>query len=396
METQAQKSTMNHIIFWQSTPSPHQAAYLRAFAGLHGIENVQFIFTREFEQERRAMGWLEPNYGNLSVIHKPDQKIISELLNISNNKTLHVFSEFVSDSTIRDIMLRAKATRALIGIISEARDWRGYTGLLRKLHSLFFERRFARRADFVLAIGAQASEWFRQCGFSQDKIFEFSYVVEKLDALRVHNIIDNCGLIRLIYVGSLVKLKRVQLLFESLSRLKSYKWQISIIGDGPERIKLANLSKEYGINDRVEFCGSKGNQLVRQALNNTDILILPSYCDGWGAVVNEALMSGARVICSDFCGAAELIKGTTYGGIFQTDSRESLVAVLHEQLSKGSVSWQERQAIIRYSEAFSGPSVAQYLTEIIEFVAGGKMGERPVAPWKLPSHKIDPHNGFDH
>jgi glycosyltransferase involved in cell wall biosynthesis len=293
-------------------------------------------------------------------------------------------------------MLRANATNAIIGIISEGRDWRRPKGLLRKFHSFFCERRFADRADFVLAIGTQASEWFRQCGFSQDKIFDFCYVVEKTDEIRSQNIIDPCGPIRLCYVGSLIKLKRVKLLLESLSCLKSYKWQLCIIGDGPERIKLSNLSKTYGISDRVEFFGTMGNEWVRQELNNTDILILPSYCDGWGAVVNEALMSGARVVCSDFCGAAELIKGTAYGGVFTTDSPESLAAVLREQFSKGPVRWQERQAIIHYSEAFSGPSVAHYLGEIIEFVAGGKMEQRPVAPWKLQSHKIGLQNGFDH
>jgi phosphatidylinositol alpha-1,6-mannosyltransferase len=376
---------ITNIIFWQSTPSPHQAAYLRAFSGLREIEKVQLILMREFEEERRTMGWLEPNYGNLPIIQKPDEKIISELLYESNNKTVHIFSEFVSDCTIRDIMVRAKTTKALIGIISEARDWRSSKGLLRKLHSFFYERRFARRADFVLAIGTQASEWFRQCGFSQDKIFEFCYVVEKTNLIRSQNIIDpNCP-IQLSYVGSLIKLKRVQLLLEALGSLQSFKWKLCIIGDGPERITLVNLSTEYGINDRVEFCGTMGNQSVRQVLNNTDILILPSYSDGWGAVVNEALMSGARVVCSDFSGAAELIKGTPYGGIFTTDSPESLAAVLREQFSKGPVGCEERQAIMRYSEAFSGPSIAHYLSEILEFVAGDKKGKRPLAPWKLQS-----------
>jgi glycosyltransferase involved in cell wall biosynthesis len=384
------------ILFWQSTPSPHQAAYLRAFASLQRIENFQLVLTREFEEERRTMGWLEPNYGNLPVIHKPDQNILNELFSKFNNKTILLFSEFVSDSYIRHIMLRAKTTDAIIGIISEGRDWRGPKGFLRKAHSFFCERPFASRTDFVLAIGTQASEWFIQCGFSQEKIFEFCYVVEKSADIRSQYNIDPSHPIQLCYVGSLIKLKRVQLLLEALCYLKLFNWQLCIIGDGSERLKLSSLSIKYGINDRIKFLGALGNTLVRQRLDNTDILILPSYCDGWGAVVNEALMSGARVICSDFCGAAELIKGTVHGGIFQTDSPESLAAVLREQFSKGSVSWQERQAIISYSEAFSGPSVARYLSSIIEFIAGGKIGERPVAPWKLQSHKIAPQNGFDH
>lgn len=37
---------------------------------------------------------------------------------------------------------------------------------------------------------------------------------------------------------------------------------------------------------------------------NADYLILPSLYDGWGAVVNEGLQSGCKVLVSKDCGAS--------------------------------------------------------------------------------------------
>ena len=59
-----------------------------------------------------------------------------------------------------------------------------------------------------------------------------------------------------------------------------------------------------------------------------DVLVLPSRFDGWGAVVNEALMVGTPVICSDRCGASDVIENGRNGYV---DTRiERLVDVMRQ------------------------------------------------------------------
>ena len=59
-------------------------------------------------------------------------------------------------------------------------------------------------------------------------------------------------------------------------------------------------------------------------MRQCDLLVLPSLFDGWGAVVNEALQAGMRVLCSTACGAASLLDGRQRGGSFDPDRPESL------------------------------------------------------------------------
>jgi glycosyltransferase involved in cell wall biosynthesis len=57
--------------------------------------------------------------------------------------------------------------------------------------------------------------------------------------------------------------------------------------------------------------------------------VLPSRFDGWGAVVNEALMVGTPVICSDRCGASDVIENGRNGYVFEADNADALLQRLH-------------------------------------------------------------------
>ncbi|MDD5034070.1 MAG: glycosyltransferase family 4 protein [Methylococcaceae bacterium] len=369
-----------HWVFWYYTPSPHQSAYIRALAEEGNTVKLTIVVMGGLEEERRTQGWRVPDFGNAQVILKPGQEIISEILQSVDANTVQVFSEFIFDSTIRAILLQSLTRPGLIGLISEGRDWRGTKGILRQLHSLTCERRFAQRVDFVLGIGHLAGEWYRRCGYSPEKIFDFAYVVEKPIDIEAK---DYQGPLRLVYIGQLIPRKRVDLLLQALSHLNSQAWELRIIGEGPQAQKLTKLAKGERLNGPVRFLGVKDNAEVRHELANADVLVLPSHWDGWGAVVNEALMSGSRAICSDFCGAAELIKETPYGEVFAGDSASTLAKALQRQTTKGPVSSEERQEIKQYARSIEGESIAGYLDEIIGFVAGDNE-QRPIAPWKRP------------
>lgn len=363
------------IIFWQKTPSPHQSAYIRALAQ---IANVKLVVTGELEPERHALGWRQPDFGNAETLIKPDKKTIVELQKSVDADTVQIFSEFISDPGIRDILSHSLAAPGLLGILSEGRDWRGAKGLLRQAHGWVCERRFARRVDFVLGIGHLANQWYRRCGYQPQKIFDFAYVVEPptdREPVEYH------GPLRILYVGQLIPRKRVDLLLQALSQLGGLAWHLRIIGDGPQTQALAGWADTKGLSRRVCFLGVKDNAEVRRELANADVLVLPSHWDGWGAVVNEALMAGTRALCSEFCGAAELLRDTPFGGVFACDSAAALAEALKQQIAAGPVNAGQRQTIKQYAQTFAGPAIADYLGAIIDFV-GGEGQQRPIAPWQ--------------
>lgn len=369
------------LIFWQSTPSPHQAAYIRAMGNLKNIEEVRLYLFCDFEKQRHAMGWHHPDYGHIPVTFRPDGFQVASTIGALDGNSVQIFSEFISDPRVYKILQSCLKGQGLIGLLSEGRDWRGLKGWVRQVHGIFCERRLASRVNFVLAIGELARKWYLRCGYSPAQIFDFCYVVE--------NYADTAQLqlgyqepLRLLFVGQLIPRKNPNLLLKALSILSSKPWKLRIIGTGPEIQSLVALSKHQGFSDKVEFMGSLDNLDVFRELANADILVLPSHWDGWGAVVNEALMCGTRVICSDYCGAADLIKDTKYGSIFTSGSPDSLADALDQEFKKGPVTGKERLEIMRYADSIRGESIAKYLYEIIEFVSDGYKGLRPIPPWK--------------
>jgi len=347
-----------------------------------GINQVRAVFMHELSQGRRALGFRAPDFGNVQVILSPDDKTVANLLREKNDGDIHVFSGFVGNSRVREIFRQCGHDGSRIGLLSEGRDWRGGLGFLRRVHALVRECRMIDRVGFVLAIGHMAKEWYLRCGYKPESIFDFCYVVEKGGQIKSDSQhLEEQGQIELLFVGRLIPQKRVDLLLEALSRLRSREWRLRIVGDGEAKIGLMQAAQRLAIDERVLFLGTKANEAVRDELAHADVLILPSHWDGWGAVVNEALMAGSRVVCSDFCGAAELVRNTPYGGVFACDSADALAAQLAAEIARGPVTPEERKEIRAYSAAIQGPAIARYLTEIVEHVSGDRR-TRPEAPWK--------------
>jgi glycosyltransferase involved in cell wall biosynthesis len=119
--------------------------------------------------------------------------------------------------------------------------------------------------------------------------------------------------------------------------------------------------------------------MIGNLFENTDLLLLPSRYDGWGAVVNEALMCGVPVVCSDNCGAAELLREPWRGATFKAGSAEDLRMVLRRWMERGKLTKQSRVRIREWSSAIEGAPLARYFVEVVEFVRDG--GVRPIPPW---------------
>jgi glycosyltransferase involved in cell wall biosynthesis len=144
---------------------------------------------------------------------------------------------------------------------------------------------------------------------------------------------------------------------------------------------LQGLARRLRIDDRVSFLGARSNTDVWDLLAASDVLVLPSGIDGWGAVANEALMSGTPVICSDYCGASDLIRDGDCGRTFRAGSIADLAAALSAWAARGPTTHARRRRIREWSRRIDGASLASYFTAIVEHVDEG--APKPVAPWHL-------------
>lgn len=107
---------------------------------------------------------------------------------------------------------------------------------------------------------------------------------------------------QIVSVGGLIPRKRHELTVRAFHevfkdfRADDKKIQLEIIGDGIEREHLQQLIHEYGEDKRIHLAGLKDRGYVADAMQHSDLFILPSAFETFGVVYIEALASGLPVI----------------------------------------------------------------------------------------------------
>lgn len=374
--------TISNLIFWQGNFSIHQSALLRNLAAAYGID-VTLVVWEELPARHSRKGWSRPNYGQARIILRPTSQLQSELLSVDPLTTFHIFDGTRGHAMIWNAFRQCSSLESHIGIQYESYRTGGIGGGLRFLRGRYDALRFAARIDFILGIGTMAVEWFKRSGYPAAKIFPFAYFVEtpSLHSNQLTSVQLSSQCFDLIFVGRPLFNKGLDILLRALSGINKQDWRLHIVGDQDDRREFARLSEQLGLTDSVFFYGTLPNEKVIDLLAKSDLLVLPSRWDGWGAVVNEALMCGVPAVCSDRCGAADLLDGDERGEVFSLGDIVALRSILARRISREKKDAVVSQRIREWSKCIDGRTGADYLLAVIDAVASG--GSRPVAPWLL-------------
>jgi glycosyltransferase involved in cell wall biosynthesis len=102
---------------------------------------------------------------------------------------------------------------------------------------------------------------------------------------------------------------------------------LTILGDGPLRAELeAEASGLAG----VRFAGFVAPAVVAGTLARTEALLLPSWREPWGLVVNEAVALGVPVLASTAVGAAEtLVRDNLNGRVLPPADSRAWARAMH-------------------------------------------------------------------
>lgn len=135
----------------------------------------------------------------------------------------------------------------------------------------------------------------------------------------------------LLYVGRLISIKNIPLILESMT--SNDDTILIIVGRGNLKNQLLQEVTRKGISDKVFFLGFKSGHELHSWFSIAHILILPSFFERFGCVVNEALLAGCYVLCSEIAGASSLINNSN-GFIFNPHDKADFKKKLHKLLSK--------------------------------------------------------------
>jgi glycosyltransferase involved in cell wall biosynthesis len=114
--------------------------------------------------------------------------------------------------------------------------------------------------------------------------------------------------LELIFVGGLYPRKACDLaLRAAASVLQSGLAFFTVIGDGPERHRLEQLTKSLGVENAVSFAGWLDHAEVLMRMRAADVFVFPTLRDNGAGVVFEALASGAVPVVADFGGPGDIV-----------------------------------------------------------------------------------------
>jgi glycosyltransferase involved in cell wall biosynthesis len=133
-----------------------------------------------------------------------------------------------------------------------------------------------------------------------------------------------CGRLRFVGIGTLLHLKGFDLGLRAFAQAQLRDAELWIIGDGPERTRLAALSRELGISERVRFLGRLPRTETLERLRDVHALIHPTLHDSGGWVCAEAMMAGRPMVCLDIGGPATQITVQTGFKVPAQDPRQAV------------------------------------------------------------------------
>ncbi len=179
--------------------------------------------------------------------------------------------------------------------------------------------------------------------------------------------------INLIFIGGLDKahyFKGVSVLLNALPRLELHRLNLKIVGSGDLQSEYENLAARLNLNKHVEFTGKLNDKELTRALQNSDLLILPSINnnEAFGLVLIEALACGVPVIASDLPGVRSVFEDGKEGLLVKPGSIEDLNRKLeyilkHESVRKNMCVSARRLALRKYDKKLMKQKYEDLLSE---------------------------------
>lgn len=137
----------------------------------------------------------------------------------------------------------------------------------------------------------------------------------------------------IIYIGYLKRKKGIKILLKAAELLKKdhVKFNILIMGEGEREAK--NIINEYSKKINIISLGYKEGSEKYNNLRNAKILVLPTYKDSWGWVINEAMYLGVPVVTTDKAMAKEMVIDRENGYVVKAGNLQSLYLAIQKMLS---------------------------------------------------------------
>jgi glycosyltransferase involved in cell wall biosynthesis len=141
----------------------------------------------------------------------------------------------------------------------------------------------------------------------------------------------DAGTLELLCVATLIPRKGHDLLVRALARLQDLPWHLTCLGNTelhPETTSAVRARiDEHQLSSRVALAGSVEASAVAQHYHRADVLVMPTYYEGYGMAIAEALAHGLPVVSTNTGAITEMV-GTDAGILIPIGDLDALTEAL--------------------------------------------------------------------
>lgn len=173
---------------------------------------------------------------------------------------------------------------------------------------------------------------------------------------------------RHLFFGRLSKEKDIETILHAFALLPAEE-HIDIVGDGPDRERLENISVELRLGDRVRFLGAKyGEDLNGMIAQAKSVIISSAWYENMPYVLLESLSVGKVVITARMGGIPERITDGENGLLFEAGDEKSLSEKLLalKNIDREQISRKAKESMMDISGKQYGDTIEALYKELLQ------------------------------
>ncbi len=289
---------------------------------LNGAKNKQVIKYDFHKAEKIVFNY--HSYENIYSVFDRLKKYIT------NDKTIIVANDGLELRMINALQLRNPVVYIVHG------DFSYYYNLVAQ---------FQNSMDQIITVSSLIKQHILQKSTEIDDL-NVKFVPYPVEEIRIEK--QNFNLnepVKLVFIGSLVQRKGVQLLPMILKGIldKGHNAHLFVAGDGP-LIELLNQNEL--INERITLLGHITQEEITDYLTSSDFLLLPSFSEGLPNVVIEAMKCGCIPVVSDLeSGIPDIIDEGLNGFTAKTGDVDDFVNTIVKVIKRKDIPTLRQNAI---------------------------------------------------
>lgn len=305
------------VAFLTNLRAPYRTLQLNEFSAIQDLE-LNVFYTNDPKTNRNWNITKDINYKEIDLrgikLFKKNIYLNSGIFNIVKNHELIILGGYEQPSMILTALYCKLMRKPYVLIF----DGISVDRLNIKENSIKYKiKKFIINNSFsIMANGSIGKMYFRDIfKYPESRIFNqyLSVDGEKIDSMYCdksiyRSIYRNKLGIRdkdkvIIYSGRLIDIKNVDSIVRAIKECKVEDIVFLIVGGGILNNYIKTIATQLGVKVIITDFIESQEELFKHYFVG-DLLVLPSYVEPWGLVVNEAMHAGLPVVVSENCGCS--------------------------------------------------------------------------------------------